>query len=340
MVNRKRNNRTRNGGNKEGEGRFSPFSGLPRFSPSEWEEWKPYLRMTLLVMLIPIVAFQGYLYFTKSSHFTLRNVEISGNSRLTQPEILGFLEVQEGQSLFELNEEEIAQNLERHPRIRHAEVRVDIPDRLYLHIEERAAAAAVVLDTLFLADERGVVFKPMDPRDDIEGLPIISGISRERLENEATVKAAEMVIREGIDLSVVYASHEVARLKDLGELHHDPLFGWTLMTAKDGMEIRLGTGQFRQKLDRLVHILRDLEARGARAEIVRLDSSKDPDRVAVRMHYPEEETRTELPSDSHQWAKGVGSRNPPPIRGKIPLQKASGEKKRENHSKLDEILGN
>ena len=339
MLNRQQNNRPRvnvKSTVKKRGGRFS----LPSFSKEQWKEWLPHFRTMLLVMLTPVIALQGYRYFTTSEHFTVRHVELSGNHRLTQDEVMGFAGIEVGESLFELDEKVLARELERHPRIRHAEVRVDIPDRIRIAIEERAAAAVVVLEALYLADDRGVVFKPVGPRDDIEGLPIVSGISKERLEDNVTAKAEEMVIREAIDLSVAYASHEVARAKGLGELHHDPLFGWTIITESDSMEVKVGSGKFKQKLDRLEHILRDLEARGARADVVRLDSVKDPDRVAVRMHYKDREVNVldVQPSKVPVQTQG-GARLPPQIHQKSPPVRGKVKKKSEIGSKLDEILG-
>lgn len=340
MMKRNRGKRSRVNVKTAPEHRKVGLPKLPRLSGGNWEEWGPYLRTMLLVMLVPVILVQGYRYFSHSGHFTVRHVAIEGNDRLTQDEILGFMDIEIGESLFELDEKVLAKELERHPRVRVAEVRVDIPDRIRISIQERAAAAAVLLDTLYLADERGVVFKPMGPNDDIEGLPIVSGISRERLDAEATSEAEQLIIREAIDLSVAYAGHEVARAKGLGELHHDPLFGWTIVTEHDAMEIRLGSGQFRQKLDRLEHILRDLESRGARADVVRLDSVKDPDRVAVHMHYPDREVGNFAKQRAQPAVEQAGGdRTPPKIHKKSPPRGGDVVKKKENSSKLDEILG-
>ena len=106
------------------------------------------------------------------------------------------------------------------------------------------------------------------------------------------------------------------------------------------MEIRLGSGQFIQKLDRLEHILKDLESRGARADVVRLDSVKDPDRVAVHMHYPEREVAAPVKQKQMPvLQRGSGERLPPKIHKKSPPSGGQVVKKKENSSKLDEILG-
>ncbi len=253
---------------------------------------RPFVLVALFLMAMPIIGVQGWRYFRSSDHFTLKNVEVQGNVRVVPKEILAFAGVGVGQRILELDEGHIAREIERHPRIRSARVRVDLPDRLTVFVEERGASAVVVLGRLYLADERGVVFKRVEDTDEISGLPFITGLNRDELLGEETQGSGQALVSEGIQLATAYSAHAVSREKELGELHHDPLFGWTIVTGDDAMEVRLGSGSLDEKLDRLHHIVRDLAARGARADVVRLDAARDPGRVAVRMQYVGEGDRT------------------------------------------------
>ena len=86
------------------------------------------------------------------------------------------------------------------------------------------------VESLFLADGKGMVFKPVGP-DDIEGLPCHWRISRERTGRRGhCLRRANGCAKPF--LAIAYASHPVAKAQGLGELHHDPLFGWTLITEK------------------------------------------------------------------------------------------------------------
>ena len=246
---------------------------------------RPFLLVGAFLMAMPIVGVQTWRYFRSSDHFTLKHVEVQGNSRVVPREILSFAGVGVGQRILDLDESRLAREIERHPRIRTARVRVDLPDRLTVFVEERGASAVVVLGRLYLADERGVVFKRAEDTDEIAGLPFITGLNPEELLGDEARGSGQALVSEGIQLATAYAAHAVSREKALGELHHDPLFGWTIVTADDAMEVRLGSGSLDEKLDRLHHIVRDLSSRGARADVVRLDAARDPGRVAVRMQY-------------------------------------------------------
>ncbi len=338
MVNRRKNARKR--GNKDQSGDRWGGLGAPAFGGGAAREWGPYIRTALLVMVLPVIVLQGYRYFSSTSHFVVKEVVIHGMDRLDETAVLEFLGIERGMALSELEETKLAEDLIRHPRVRTAEVRVDLPNKLHIWLEERAAAAVVVLDSLFLADGKGTVFKPVGPNDDIEGLPLVTGISRERLDDEATAPGEQVVVREAIALAIAYASHPVAKAQGLGELNHDPLFGWTLITEKDALEVRLGSGQVGEKLDRLEHILRDLEARGAMADVVRLDSVRDPHRVAVRMRYVEQEGEVDQEIGVKATQVEAGEpRRPPAIHKKIPPMRVERRKKPQKSSKLDEILG-
>jgi len=237
------------------------------------------------LMALPIIGVQMFRYFRASGHFSVQEVMVEGNQNVSRAEILTFAGIKDGMSIMDLDEDFITSEIERHPRIRSAEVEVSLPSYVSIQVVERDAAAVVVLGRMFLADERGVVFKRVEDDDDIDGLPMITGVSPGYLTQAETAPAAEEIVREGIQLATAYAVHPVARQQTLGELHYDPLFGWTLVTEESAMEVRLGAGSLAEKLDRLHHIVRDLVARGARADVVRLDASRDPGRVAVRMEY-------------------------------------------------------
>ena len=250
-----------------------------------WKSFLPYFMVAVSLMALPIIGVQMFRYFRASGHFSVQEVMIEGNQNVSRAEILTFAGIKDGMSIMDLDEEFITTEIERHPRIRSAEVEVSLPSYVTIHVVERDAAAVVVLGRMFLADERGVVFKRVEEGDDIDGLPMITGVSPGYLTQAETAPAAEEIVREGIQLATAYAVHPVARQQALGELHYDPLFGWTLVTEESAMEVRLGAGSLAEKLDRLHHIIRDLVARGAKADVVRLDASRDPGRVAVRMQY-------------------------------------------------------
>jgi cell division protein FtsQ len=299
---------------------------------------RPFVLVSLLLMAMPIVGVQTWRYFRSSDHFTLKNVEVQGNVRVVPKEILAFAGVGVGQRILDLDENQLAREIERHPRIRSARVRVDLPDRITVFVEERGASAVVVLGRLYLADERGVVFKRAEDTDEIAGLPFITGMNKEELLGDEPHGSGQALVSEGIQLATAYAAHAVSREKELGELHHDALFGWTIVTADDAMEVRLGSGSLDEKLDRLHHIVRDLASRGARADVVRLDAARDPGRVAVRMQYVTEGDSTSK-GDSKAKVRGENNRKRAQKAALAKAAPSSGEMEKQGSSRSGEASG-
>jgi cell division protein FtsQ len=49
------------------------------------------------------------------------------------------------------------------------------------------------------------------------------------------------------------------------------------------MQVALGTGPFRRKLQQAARVVAELEKRGAKADAIMLDNDTRPERVVVRM---------------------------------------------------------
>lgn len=262
----------------------------------------PYLLVAVLVMAVPILGVQAYRYMVTSEHFTLRELVIEGNKRLDNEEVRALANISEGLNLLALDELIVKADIEQHPWVRRADVNVELPERLRIRITEREAAALVALGAMYFADDRGVVFKRWEVGDPLDGLPIITGIDRDSLEQDGTVESAENVIRDAVQLAKTYSRHPVSELLPLGEVHHDRLMGWKIVTV-DSMEVQLGTGSVPEKLDRLLRVVQDLTKRGNTADVVRMDDSIDPSRVAVRVRTisdPTSEPKTKLQSKDKQ----------------------------------------
>lgn len=242
----------------------------------------PYLLVAFLVMAVPVLGVQAYRYMVTSEHFTLRELVIEGNKRLDNDEIRALANIGLGLNLLALDDEIVKADIEQHPWVRRADVSIELPERLRIRLTEREPAALVALGSLYLADDRGVVFKRWEMGDPLDGLPIVTGVDRDSLEQDGTVDGAEQVIRDAVQLAKTYARHPVSGALPLGEIHHDKLMGWKIVTV-EAMEVQLGTGQISEKLDRLLRVVEDLSKRGSTADVVRMDDSVDPSRVAVRV---------------------------------------------------------
>ena len=248
----------------------------------------PYLGVMLVFLAVPFLVMNIYRYFTSSEHFAVTSLQVSGNAHISEEDIWRIAGIAPGVNLLMLDTDKAKADLELHPWVRAVHIEEDLPDKVVIRIEERAPVAVAALPDLWLVDDRGVAFKQVKS-DEIGDLPVITGVSREELEGEDTVDEAERWLREATRIAGYYNDHPVARTHALGEIHVDPLFGFTVVTREEAIEVRVGAiaaqAELEERLDRLGHVLADAEARSARLHFVRLDNARDPGRVAVKMHY-------------------------------------------------------
>ena len=289
-----------------------------------FREALPFLVVALVVASIPILATVLYRYLTSSEHFGLAHVNVVGNAHADEEELLTLAGVSPGQNLLLLDTDAVEDEVEKHPWIRSATVEAELPDTLSIRVSERRPIAVASLPQLHLVDDRGVVFKRVGS-DEVLDLPVITGVTREELADPERVDDAQRRLREAVRVADWYVLHPVAHAHALGEIHVDPLFGYTIVTRDDAVEVRLGRVEDRDglsaRLDRLAHVLNDARARKARVSLVRLDDLRDPRRVTVRLEYAPgdtvasaeapEEAEVQKGSEPGEPAAGSGSKRKP-----------------------------
>jgi cell division protein FtsQ len=213
-----------------------------------------------------------------SPRFAVRELRIAPTTHVTGDEIRSLLGVRVGDPLLSVDPDAVAAALTKHPWIASARVRRDLPATLAVEVVERRASASALIGALYLLDEGGRPFKRATP-EEADGLPVVTGVTREQY---AAMRAtSEAVFRDGLALLKTYATAP-ARPK-LSEIHVDPRSGFSLVLLDGGGEIRLGRGEFSDKLARLDRIVASLGGRGPAAlRTIYLDGPL-ADRVTVRL---------------------------------------------------------
>ncbi len=210
----------------------------------------------------------------------IREIRFEGLSRVGRQELLDLSPVQAGDNLLLSDPGSVEAALARHPWIETVEVRRALPSSLVVKVTERRAVALVDLGGLYLVDDRTRVFKRAAPGDGLD-LPVVTGIARE----DWVERRSEMepLLAGALALVDRWAERGLDRRAPLSEIHVDPDSGVTVYAGREGMEIRLGSGELPAKLSRLDRVLDALEADGRKAEVLHLDDRRRPDWVAVRL---------------------------------------------------------
>lgn len=205
-----------------------------------------------------------------SPQFQIRHIEFASTPHLSESDITALCGIDMGDKLLEVDTDVVAARIAEHPWVASVRASRRLPSSLVIDVTERRAAAVAALSGLYLVDEAGRPFKRASMAE-ADGLPVLTGIERERFGDMAEVSAA--AYREA--LSVLRAYQSKPNRPAVSEVNIDPAFGFTLFLLDGGAELRLGRGRYGEKLAQLDQILEAVTAKElgglAALRIVHLD---------------------------------------------------------------------
>jgi cell division protein FtsQ len=192
----------------------------------------------------------GYWALT-TERFAVVAVEVRGASRVPPQRILEASGIVHGQNLWRIDPERVRGRLEEMPEIRRADVIRELPNRVAIVVEERRPFTLVHAAKLHWLDEEGRVLGDETRAVNTE-VPVISGLSEEELVTMRTspgprARAAIALIRALLRTGSALAS-------EISEIDMSRAEGPVLYTV-DGVEVRLGTEEWDERLARLEGVL-------------------------------------------------------------------------------------
>lgn len=249
----------------------------------------PAIVVTASACVLFLSGYFGYRFVTSSARFDVAAVEVRGNRILSDARVRAVLGLDPAAryNIFRLDLETMRAALEAEPWVAGASLQRELPATLLVDIEENQPAALVEMDGLYLTDATGQVFlRARVERGDGDGLPVITGITREQYVDDPAI--AQAAIRRALAAAEMYADGSAradGSRPGLGEIHIDPRRGITFFTYDTATAVRVGHGS----LDVLGARLRAFDAawqalqpeERARVRVVYADTSPRPDRVTV-----------------------------------------------------------
>ncbi len=206
--------------------------------------------MLLAVVAIAVVA-GAHLWVTTSPRFAIAAIEVHGASRLPVDRILTIAGVAPGVNLWSIDTSEVRGRLEAMPEIRRADVVRALPNRLTIMVEERRPFTLVHAGRLHWLDEDGHVLGE-ETRAVAPEVPIISGLTEEELTTMRTAPTAKA--RDAITLIRALLRSGSGLAAEISEIDMGRVEGPVLYTV-DGVEVRLGTDDWDERLARLEGVL-------------------------------------------------------------------------------------
>jgi len=219
-------------------------------------------------------------YAHEAEAFSIREIIIEGNHQVEDIDVRRAAQLQIGSNIFEVSNEEARNHLLQHPWIAEARVVRKLPGRVRIEVVERTPVALVALDQLYLVSQEGAVFKRLGVDDPVD-LPVITGIASEQFYDDFDYRTA--ILLRSMALLQDYEGAGLSEREPVSEIHFEGANGIELFVGDDGMNLRLGNGQHRQKLRRFRQVLERLAREKTRPSYVYLDNVRSPERVTVRL---------------------------------------------------------
>jgi cell division septal protein FtsQ len=206
-----------------------------------------------------------------------RTVEITGARRLDEAAVRVAAAIEPGMNLFAVDAAAAEARVADLPGVRRAHVVRHLPGRVTILLEEREPYALVNSAGLHWVDAEGYLVTS-DARPGAIGLPILTGIGAPA---PGTASPSEG-LRAGLALLHVLqrtSGRLAARVSeiDLARAHGPVLY------LVDGIEVRLGTDAWSDRLARLDGVLGDLDTHGERVASIDL---RFRDQVVLTPHSP------------------------------------------------------
>lgn len=208
--------------------------------------------------------------------FSVERIEVSRLKRVSRDEIITLAGVKPGDPMLRMDLRHMAGQIEKNPWVDTLRIRRHFPSTLTIELTEREPVAVVNLGYLFYLDAKGDIFKPLTEGDRLD-FPILTGITEEDLSKDPA--GTKTMIRTALGIMDLLRKGTAFRLEDVSEIHLDKGYGYTLFTAAGGIPVKLGNGDFKDKLARLSRIYGDLASQTAALEYIDLNYS---DKIVVK----------------------------------------------------------
>jgi len=241
---------------------------------SSIRQWLPVAAAVLVLLLLGAGGAAAYSWLGHSAIFSLRLVDMNPCDHVSGDEITGILKGVGKRNIWVLSKEEIGRRVLSHPYVRQVAVRKAFPDKLVVRIEEREPVAMINLDALYYVDEQGSIFKRLTAYD-AKNFPILTGFSRDDLMAKDPVTIRNL--KRTIDLLRHADAGSLNR--NISEVHYDAQDGFTLVTRDHGLQLKIGTMEFSEAMQRVEEAMPKLASLGKEKGVVDL---KTAGRIYVR----------------------------------------------------------
>ena len=204
------------------------------------------------LVIVPVIAAAGVIYLlvqSVPSAFRVKAVELSGNEHLTDEELKQVIGLKGNENLLTLSGRKVYEKLKESPWIQAVSVRKEHPSKLVIRIRETEPFALLDMKgKMFIVDDRGKLLEELKDNS-VPFLPVIlSDPYREKEAFREAVNLAKMIKTMGV-------LHRSQRIEIIAHTPNE------IAADLDGVFVKVGTGDYEDKLSRLLQIEDEIKKR-------------------------------------------------------------------------------
>jgi cell division protein FtsQ len=202
----------------------------------------------------------GGRWLLTTQRFAVARVEVRGASRMSPEQVMAAAAIPRGTNIFRLDTVDVIDRIEALPEVRRADVVRELPNRVVISVEERRPFTLVHGGRLHWMDEEGRLLGA-SPSAVSSPLPVISGLTADELASmrtspgpkaRAAIAVIRALLRSGGGLTAEISEIDMSRRE-----------GPVLYTI-DGVEVRLGSEDWEERLARLEGVLSQVATQDVR----------------------------------------------------------------------------
>lgn len=219
-------------------------------------------RISLVVLVWMIGAAALYALYTAAvlkPYFTVDTIEVKGDLRiLSKDAVIDASGISKGDHLLRVPVNEVQDRLSKNPWIKEVAVHRKFPHMVWIYVKEYVPEAVIRKEGWHYVNRFGQIFKTLTLEDD-RNFPVITGLENFSNENDHELKSK---IVELLKVKKLYELSSIGEIYGLSEIHFDENTGVSIITLVDPMQLRLGFGPFREKIDRLQAVYPAIRSHG------------------------------------------------------------------------------
>src|SRR5262245_55859339 len=207
-----------------------------------------------------VVALAGGRWLLTTQRFAVARVEVRGASRMSPEQVMAAAAIPRGTNIFRLDTADVIERIEALPEVRRADVVRELPNRVVISVEERRPFTLVHGGRLHWMDEEGRLLGA-SPEAVSPPMPVISGLSGDELASMRTAPGPQARAAIGVIRALLRTGNGLAA--EISEIDMSRREGPVLYTV-DGVEVRLGTEDWDERLARLEGVLTQIATQDVR----------------------------------------------------------------------------